>query len=263
MTSEIWAMLGINLAVMLILLSLVGIPSFRSKDPSYVDGVWGLAFIAVAISTYLQTDGDQTHRLVLLGLCSLWGLRLSFYLLRRWARNGPDARYQSMLAKKKSGSDAFFIWTRVWLTQAAILTVVSLPVQLGQVYRHPFTIVNVIGVGLTVFGIVFESIGDAQLARFKRNPDSKGKVMDQGLWGLSRHPNYFGEFCVWWGLFLVAVVNLPTAFAFVGPLLITVFLLKFSGVGHLERSLKESKPKYADYIASTSAFFPLPKKRHP
>lgn len=262
MASEIWTMLGINLALMLVLLSLVGIPSYRSKDPSYVDGVWGLAFIAVAVSSFVQGDGDQTHKLVLLGLCSLWGLRLSFYLLRRWARNGPDARYQAMLAKKKSGSDAFFIWTRVWLTQAAILTVVSLPVQLGQVYDHSFTIVNVIGVALTLFGIVFESVGDAQLARFKRDPESKSKVMDKGLWGLSRHPNYFGESCVWWGLFLVAVVNLPTAAAFIGPLLITLFLLKWSGVGHLERSLKQSKPKYADYIASTSAFVPRPKKKH-
>lgn len=261
MTGEIWQLLGINLAVMLVLLSLVAIPSFKSKDPSYIDGVWGLAFIAVAISSFVQTDGDDTRTLLLLGLTLLWGGRLSFYLLRRWARNGPDKRYQDMLGKKKKGGDTFFIWTRVFLTQAAILTVVSLPVQLGMVYSDDLTWWNYLGVGVALFGTAFESIGDYQLARFKASGVGHDKVMDQGLWRFSRHPNYFGESVVWWGMLLVCVSNVPTAFAFLGPLLITLFLLKWSGVGHNERTLKQSKPKYADYIASTSAFVPLPPRR--
>ena len=262
MTSEIWTLLGINLALMIATLSLVAIPSFRSKDPSYIDGVWGLGFIVVAVATLLQTDGDTTRTTVLLVLCSVWGLRLGGYLLWRWHRNGPDARYQAMLGKKKRGSDAFFIWTRVFLTQAVILTVVALPVELGQVYDHPvgLSAVNVLGIVLTVFGITVESIGDFQLMRFRSVPANKGTVMDKGLWAYSRHPNYFGESCVWWGLFLVAVVNVPTIFAAVGPLLITGFLLKWSGVGHLERTLTQTKPQYVDYIASTSAFVPLPKR---
>lgn len=263
MTGSIWTLLGVNLAAVAAVLSLLALPSFRTRDPSYVDAVWGPAFVLVAVLTYVQTDGDPTRSLALLSLCSLWGLRLGTYLLRRWRRDGPDHRYQAMLRKKKGGSDAVFLWTRVFLVQAVILSVVSLPVQLGQVYRDPSGLspVNVAGIVLAVFGIVFESVSDLQLARFKAASSNEGRVLDQGLWALSRHPNYFGEACVWWGLFLVAVVNLPTGLSLIGPLLITVFLLKWSGVGLLERSLKQTKPGYVDYIASTSAFVPLPKRR--
>jgi steroid 5-alpha reductase family enzyme len=262
MSSEIWSLLGINLAMMVVALSVVAIPSFRTRDPSYIDGVWGLGFLVVAVSSFVQTNGDPIRKSALLGLCALWGFRLAGYLLWRWRKNGPDPRYQTMLGAKRHGSDAFFLWTRVFLAQAVILTVVSLPVQLGQVYNHPkgLSSVNVIGVGLALFGIVFEAIADAQLARFKSDQSSHGQVMDNGLWAYSRHPNYFGEACVWWGLFLVAVVNIPTAFAAAGPLVITCFLLKWSGVGHLERSLKQSKPEYINYIATTSGFVPLPKR---
>jgi len=254
-------LLGTNLVLMLVLLSVVAIPAFRSKDPSYIDGVWGLGFIAVAVSSFVQTDGDGARRPALLALTLLWGLRLSGYLLWRWHTTGPDERYQSMLAKKKKGSDTFFIWTRVFLTQAVILTVVSLPVQLGMRYGGDLSVVGMVGVVLVLLGTAFESVGDFQLARFKASGVGRDQVMDRGLWRFSRHPNYFGESVVWWGMFLVCVSNRPSAFAVIGPLVITAFLLKWSGVGHLERTLKQSKPKYTDYIARTSAFIPLPPRR--
>jgi steroid 5-alpha reductase family enzyme len=259
MTGEIWTTLGINLLVLLVLMTAVAIPSFRTKDPSYIDGVWGLGFVALALSTLLQTDGDNAHRALLVGVTALWGLRLSIYLFLRWRRNGPDERYQKMLAKNE-GSVPFFLLSRVFWTQAVLMTVVALPVQLGQVYDHDLTAVNIAGVVLALFGIAFEATADQQLQAFKADPANHGHVMDKGLWGYSRHPNYFGESCTWWGLFLVCVVNVPTAFAAIGPLLITVFLLRFSGVGPLEKQLKDSKPKYVDYIASTSGFVPLPKR---
>ncbi|MGZ6826521.1 MAG: DUF1295 domain-containing protein [Mycobacteriales bacterium] len=259
MTGETWTLLGVNLRLLAVVLSAAAVPSFRTKDPSYIDGLWGLGFILLAVSSALQTSGDGGHKALLVGLTALWGLRLSVYLFRRWRRNGPDERYQKMLARN-TGSDAVFLLTRVFLTQAVLLTVVALPVQLGQVYDTHVTALNWVGVVVTLFGVGFEATADAQLAAFKRDPANRGQVMDRGLWGYSRHPNYFGEACTWWGLFLVAVVNVPTLFAAVGPLLITVFLLRFSGVGPLEKQLKDSKPKYVDYIASTSGFVPRPKR---
>ncbi|MGB8652350.1 MAG: DUF1295 domain-containing protein, partial [Mycobacteriales bacterium] len=237
----------------------ISVPSFRTKDPSYIDAVWGAGFVVLAISSYVQTDGDTARKNVLLGLCTLWGVRLSTYLLLRWRRQGPDARYRKMLGEDPPAAK---IWARVFLLQAVLLTVVALPVQLGMVYDRPEGLQwwNWIGAALALFGIVFESTADLQLKRFKDDPANHGQVMDRGLWHYSRHPNYFGEACTWWGLGLVAFVNAPTAVALLGPLLINVFLLKFSGVGPLESQLRRTKPKYVDYIASTSGFVPLPKR---
>ncbi len=259
MTRDIWTLLGTNLAVLLTAMSLAALPSFRTKDPSYIDAIWGSGFVVVATSSFVQTDGDSARKGVLLGLCALWGVRLSTYLLLRWRRQGPDPRYRKMLGETPSAGE---IWVRVFLLQAVILAVVSLPVQLGQVYDRPVGLQwwNGIGAGLAVFGIAFESLADLQLKRFKGDAAQHGEVMDRGLWAYSRHPNYFGEACTWWGLGLVAFVNVPTAFALLGPLLITVFLLRFSGVGPLESQLRTTKPKYVDYIASTSGFVPRPKR---
>lgn len=262
MTGDILSLLGTNLAVMVLVMSLIAIPSFKTKDPSYIDAFWGIGLVVIAASSFLQTHGDSTRKAILLGLTALWGFRLGSYLFLRWRRNGPDTRYQRMLRRKKSGSDAVFIWRRVFLMQAVLLTIVALPVQLGQVYAHPkgLTPLNLVGIALALFGIAFESTADLQLKRFKANRTNEGRVMDRGLWAYTRHPNYFGEACTWWGLYAVCVVNLPTAAAIVGPLLITLFLMKFSGVGPLESQLKKTKPKYLDYIALTSGFVPMPKR---
>ncbi len=258
MTGDIWSLLGTNLAVIVVVLTLLSLPAaLKTKDPSYIDGIWGPGFVVVALSSFLQTDGDPARSALLLGLTALWGLRLGAYLLWRWRRQGPDARYQKMLGPHPS---AVAIWVRVFLVQAVILTIVSLPTQLGQVYDDKLTTLNLIGAAIALFGIAFETTADLQLTRFKGDPGNHGLVMDKGLWGYSRHPNYFGEAVTWWGLFLVAVSNGATAFAALGPLLITMFLLKWSGVGPLESQLKNTKPKYVDYIATTSGFVPLPKR---
>ena len=262
MTGEIWSLLGVNLALLVVVFSVVALPSFRTGDPSYVDGVWGLGFVLVAVSTLLQTDGDTTRRATLVGLSALWGLRLSLHLLVRWRRTGPDPRYQALLVGAEGVDRRWFLWTRVFLAQAVLVEVVSLPLQLGQVYERPEGLqpLNLVGALLALAGIAYESVADLQLARFKATRTRPEQVLDSGLWRYSRHPNYFGEACTWWGLFLVAVVNAPTACALVGPLLLTGFLLKWSGVGHLERTLKRTKPGYAAYVARTSAFVPAPRK---
>lgn len=265
MTSEIWTVFGVNLAVMVVAMTLISIPSFTTRDPSYIDAFWGIGFVIIATSTFVQADvrdfGDTGRKALLLGLCALWGLRLGGYLLWRWRKNGPDPRYQAILKTRKGGSEKLFIWRRVFLTQAVLLTLVALPVQLGQVYDDDLTWWNLAGAALALFGIVFESVADFQLAAFKGKPEHKGVVMDRGLWHNTRHPNYFGETCTWWGLGLLAVSNGVTVLALLGPVFITFLLLKVSGVGLLEKGLHKTKPAYADYVATTSAFVPLPKKK--
>ena len=265
MTSEIWTLFGVNLAVMVVAMTLISIPSFRTRDPSYIDAFWGIGFVIIATSTFVQAAagnfGNSTRKALLLGLCALWGLRLGGYLLWRWRKNGPDPRYQAILKTREGGSEKVFIWRRVFLVQAFVLTLTALPVQLGQVYDDTLTGLNDVGIVLALFGIVFESTADFQLARFKGDPANHGQVMDKGLWFHTRHPNYFGETCTWWGLFLVAVSNGATVFAAIGPAIITFFLLKVSGVGLLEKGLKKTKPAYQDYIDTTSPFIPLPKRK--
>src|SRR4051812_6334943 len=155
-------------------MTLIAVPSFRTRDPSYIDAFWGIGFVIVAVSTYLQAAagdfGDEGRKALLVGLCALWGLRLGGYLLWRWRRNGPDPRYQAILASRKGGSEKLFLWRRVFLVQAFVLTLTALPVQLGQVYDDALTWWNLLGAALALFGILFESTADFQLAAFKGDP---------------------------------------------------------------------------------------------
>jgi steroid 5-alpha reductase family enzyme len=247
-----WTLVGTNLLLLLGVLSAAAVPSFRTKDPSYVDGLWGLGFVVVAASSWLQTDGDAGRRGLLVGLTVVWGVRLSTYLLRRWRRNGPDPRYQRLLGDQPANAT---LWLKVFVVQAFILTIVALPVQLGQLGAGGLSVLNAVGAVLAVVGIAVESVADSQLRRFKASANA-GQVMDRGLWRLSRHPNYFGEAVTWWGIGLVAVHDAESLPALLGPLLITAFLLRWSGVGPLERQLKKTKPQYDDYIRRTSAFVP-------
>lgn len=252
---DVWAVLGTNLAVMVVVLSLAAVPSFRTKDPSYIDGIWGLGFVVIALSTLVQADGEPARQALLVGLTTLWGVRLSAYLLRRWRRHGPDQRYQTLFGADASNAR---LWLRVFMTQAVVLTVVALPVQLGQLDDGALTLLNVVGAVVALAGIGIEATADAQLSRFKADPAHRGAVMDRGLWGWSRHPNYFGEAVTWWGIGLVAVHNGVTVLGLLGPALITYFLLTKSGIGPLESQMRRTKPQYADYVARTSAFLPRP-----
>ena len=249
----VWELLGADLVLVVVAMSLAAVPSFRSRDASYVDGIWGLGFVLVALSAYVLTDGERSRKLLLLALTAAWGVRLSAYLFRRWQRQGPDARYQKMLGEQPS---PIALWLRVFLLQAVVLFVVSLPVQLGMLEDGRLTVLNLLGVVVAVAGIATESLADRQLARFRADPGNRGKVMDRGLWGWSRHPNYFGEAVTWWGIALVAWHGAVTAFGLLGPLVITLFLLTRSGIGPLEAQLRRTKPQYAEYVARTSAFIP-------
>lgn len=236
--------------------------SLARKDASLVDIVWGSAFVLVAAVVALVGEGAESRRLLLLAMVAIWGLRLSTYLAWRNLGHGEDYRYQAM--RKKYG-DRFPLVSLVVVfgLQAVLVLVVSLPVQLAATAAQPEGLgpLAAFGVALWLLGLAFETIGDAQLARFKADPANKGLVMDQGLWRYTRHPNYFGDFCVWWGIFVVAAETGPGRWGVVGPLVMSFLLLRVSGVAMLEKTIGKRRPGYAEYVANTSSFFPRPPKR--
>ncbi|MBA2609563.1 MAG: DUF1295 domain-containing protein [Actinobacteria bacterium] len=257
MTRGILEMAAANAAVIFVLALAMWLIAVRINDPSFIDTCWGAGFVVVAWVSFALADGDSPRRPVLVAITTVWGLRLAGYLFWRWRKNGPDARYVGML--KHAPNPKMYMLTKVFLLQSILLLVVSTPLQLGQVYESDsLSPLNIVGIVLAVIGIVFESTGDFQLVSFKSKPENKGKVMDRGLWRFTRHPNYFGDFCVWWGLFLVSLTNAVTVLGIIGPVIMSFLLMRYSGVGPLEKQMHRSKPQYKEYTARTSAFFPRP-----
>lgn len=232
--------------------------SLLTRDASIVDPIWGLGFVLVAWAVRLTVEGNATRQWVLVALVTIWGLRLSVYLYWRNHGIGEDFRYQAM---RRHWGERFW-WVSlvtVFGLQGLLMWVVSLPVQLGQVPDEPgLGVLGVIGIAVWAVGITFEAVGDAQLARFKRDPANTGLVMDRGLWRYTRHPNYFGDSCVWWGIALVAAESGLGAIGIIGAVVMTVFLRRVSGVTLLEKSLVKRRPGYEEYVARTSTFVPRP-----
>lgn len=244
-------------AVISILMLGVWLLSLYLRDVSVVDIAWGLGFVLVAWTSYLlRTDAGDSLLIPL--LVTLWGLRLSGYLAWRNHGKPEDPRYQKMRAHWGDAFPAISLLT-VFGAQAAVMWIVSLPVQTvydgadeGRLW------LRIVGTVVFAVGLVFESVGDWQLARFKADAANQGKVLDRGLWRYTRHPNYFGDFLVWWGIFLAAVAQSQQWWTLIGPIVMSVFLMRISGVTLLESSLKKSKPGYQAYIDRTNAFFPGP-----
>jgi steroid 5-alpha reductase family enzyme len=231
------------------------------RNASIVDVVWGLGFVGVAWGVRLTGTSNERRQDLLVALATIWGLRLAGYLFWRNHDKPEDFRYRAM---RKRWGDRFALISlvTVFALQGALMWVVSLPLQLGQVRDDPGVgWLAWIGVAIWGIGMFFETAGDLQLARFKSDPGNDGKVMDRGVWRYTRHPNYFGDACVWWGIGLVAAESGLGAWGLIGSLVMTVLLLKVSGVAMLERSLRKRKPDYAAYAARTSAFLPMPPKR--
>ncbi|KQW66477.1 hypothetical protein ASE17_05565 [Phenylobacterium sp. Root77] len=240
--------------------------SIRLKDPSFVDGWWALGMVVIAWTTFFVGGARGPHALALVALCTVWGLRLGLYLLWRWRSHGPDPRYQAMMGKaqaERGWSFAKASLLMVFALQGPLQFIVCLPVQLGQATEAPsFEALAWAGVALACIGIAFETIGDHQLVRFKADPANAGRVLDTGLWRYTRHPNYFGDACLWWGLYLIAAdTGWIGAASLPGPLLITFLLTKWSGAPTVEGRMRRRRPEYEAYIARTSGFIPLPPKR--
>lgn len=263
--------LGINAGLIATLLIVVWLMSLRRRDVSIVDIAWGLGFVLVAWNTFAGTNtaspggglvtaiaaAPPSARL-LLAATTLWGLRLSVYLAWRNHGRPEDKRYAAMRERR----GARFWWQSLFVVfglQGIVMWVISLPIQVGISRAVPgWSVLHGLGLILWSVGIAFEAIGDWQLARFKADPASAGRVLDRGLWRFTRHPNYFGDFCVWWGLYAIAAVHGAATRTVVSPLLMSLFLLRVSGVTLLEQSLRAEKPDYEAYVQRTSAFLPWP-----
>lgn len=230
-------------------------------NASIVDIVWGLGFVLTAWVTRIVADGDEARQWLLTALTTVWGLRLAGYLLWRNAGHGEDYRYRAM---RKHWGDRF-AWVSlvtVFGLQGVLMWVVSLPVQLGQSDPSPGVgALAWVGVGVFGLGMFFEVVGDVQLAHFKADAANAGKVMSSGLWTYTRHPNYFGDACVWWGLALIAAETGTGAWGLIGAVVMTILLRRVSGVTLLERSLKKRREGYEEYMRRTSPFFPRPPRR--
>lgn len=249
-----------NLAAVAAMMLVLWLISIALDDVSFIDSFWAFGFLLIGCITSRLLPFGGAHQTVLLVLVAVWGLRLGLYLLWRWRREGADGRYVAM-KKKATGNVHLYTLKTVFLLQGALMWIVSLPLQLGQydVVGH-IGVLALAGLALAAIGIAFETIGDYQLARFKGNEANKGKVLDSGLWRYTRHPNYFGDLCFWWGCYFIACEAPYGWMSIPGPLVMTFLLVKWSGAALLERRVKRSRPEYADYIARTSAFIPWPPK---
>ncbi|MCG6919531.1 MAG: DUF1295 domain-containing protein [Acidobacteriota bacterium] len=250
-----WSSLALALVAALGMMTLVWVASLVKRDASIVDVFWGLGFALAGGIYFLTAETHLPRGYLVVGLVTLWGLRLSLYILwRNWGQ-GEDYRYREMRERHR---ESFAVWSLfvVFWFQAVLLWVVSTPLHRAQ---HPepasFTVLDVIGLGLFAVGFAFEAGGDWQLARFKAEPSNKGKVMDRGFWRYTRHPNYFGDAVVWWGFFCFAAAT-GGWWTVYSPILMTLLLMRVSGVTLLEKKLQETKPAYRDYAERTNAFFP-------
>lgn len=253
MTTAALAIAALMIAMWLLSLAL--------KNASIVDIGWGLGFVIVAWAVRSRIDGDADRQRLLVAMTTLWGLRLAVYLYARNHGKGEDFRYRAM---RKHWGPRFPLISlgTVFIVQGALMWIVSLPVQLGQVQVEPeLGALAWIGIAVWAVGFFFEVIGDAQLARFKQDPANAGKVMNKGLWRYTRHPNYFGDACVWWGIALVAAETTVGRWGLVGAATMTFLLRRVSGVTLLEKSLVKRRAGYEQYVAQTSPFIPRPPKR--
>jgi len=249
------------IAVVLLMLAVWGLSVWR-RDASIVDIFWGLGFAMIAIVSYQIGGGYEPRARLSAALTVVWGLRLGIYLAwRNWGA-GEDYRYQAM---RRNIGERFWLVSLVTVfgLQGVLMWVISWPIQIAQAIPQPAALggFEFVGVALWMTGFAFESIGDWQLARFKSDPANRGRVMDRGLWRYTRHPNYFGDALLWWGLFLIALPVTHGGWTVISPMLMSTLLMRVSGVPLLERKLAKTRPEYADYVRRTSAFLPWPPKR--
>ena len=255
MTSTLAAIIG--LGTILAAMTLVWILSVRLRDASIADVCWGLGFVLLAWLYFVLLPGSTPRSWLVVTLITLWGARLSVHIFRRNHGKGEDPRYRAMRA---SHGPAFWwrsLFTVFWL-QAVLLWFIALPLLVATRASLPAALTAVDGLGVLCFavGLAFEVVGDHQLERFRAEPSNRGKVLDRGLWRYTRHPNYFGDATMWWGIYAMAAATPGGWLTVLSPALMTLLLMRVSGVTLLETSLKASKPGYPAYIARTPAFFP-------
>jgi steroid 5-alpha reductase family enzyme len=233
--------------------------SLLRRNVAIVDSLWPLMFL-IAAMTYARAAAAPGARAALaVMLVTVWALRLSIYITWRNWGHAEDRRYQAIRARNEPHF-AFKSLYLVFVLQALLAWIISLPLLGAVLGASPLRMLDFAGMGLWLVGFAFEAGGDWQLSRFKADPANQGQVMDRGFWRFTRHPNYFGDFCVWWGLYCMAA-SAGAWWAVIGPILMSILLMRVSGVTLLEKDIGERRPKYSDYIRRTNAFFPgIPKR---
>jgi len=247
------------LPVLVVAATLTWLMSLPLRNVAIVDSLWSLMLFAAGVIYGLGADPRAPRLAFELWLLAIWAARLSFYITARNIGTGEDHRYQAIRARNQPGFAVKSLFIVFWL-QAALAWIISLPLLGAFASNTPVGWLDYAGVLLWLIGMIFEAGGDWQLARFKRDPANAGKVMDRGLWRHTRHPNYFGEFCIWWGFYLIALAA-GAWWAIPGPLAMTFLLLRVSGVTLLEKDIGKRRPQYADYVLKTNAFFPGPPRK--
>ncbi len=228
--------------------------SLLRNDVSIVDSLWSLMFLLVAL-VYAAVIGQGGPREgFIMVLVAVWALRLSIYITWRNHGQPEDYRYQEIRANNEPGFRYKSLYI-VFVLQAVLAWIISLPLAAAISGQSAIGLLDYAGIALFVIGLIFESVGDMQLSRFRSDPANAGKVLDKGLWRFTRHPNYFGNFTLWWGFYLVAL-STGAWWTIISPILMTLLLLKVSGVALLEKDISERRPLYEKYIRQTNAFFP-------
>ncbi|MCP4222966.1 MAG: DUF1295 domain-containing protein [Actinomycetia bacterium] len=252
---DVLASTAIIMVIMVVLVWLISLPV---NNTSVADIFWGTGLVVIAWAAWAIGDGNSDRSNLLVAMVSIWGIRLTAHLWRRGRSSDANHHYQSMRHREGAGFAAKSLVT-VFLLQGTVLWVVSLPVQLAMTASSSSVgVLAVVGASVWGVGFFFETVGDAQLARFRADPSADDSVLDWGLWRYTRHPNYFGDFCIWWGIWLVAADTSDARFGIVGPLLMSLLLLRLPGLTSLERGLHERRKGYAAYVSRTSAFIPRP-----
>jgi steroid 5-alpha reductase family enzyme len=247
------------LPVLLVAATFTWMLSLPLRNVAIVDSLWILMLFAAGVIYGLGADPRAPRLAFVLWLLVLWAARLSIYITSRSMGKGEDHRYQAIRARNEPGFKWKSLYLVFWL-QALLAWIISLPLLGVFASNQPVGVLDYLGILLWLAGFAFETAGDWQLARFKRDPANAGAVMTSGLWRYTRHPNYFGEFCVWWGFWLMAL-SAGAWWSAAGPVLLTFLLLRVSGVRLLESDIGNRRPQYADYVLKTNAFFPGPPRK--
>lgn len=252
------ALAGLALLAVALLMTATALWSRRAGRVSVVDVVWGLGLVAVALLAALVGDGETWRRWLVAGLVGAWGCRLAWHIHRRSRGAGEDPRYAAML-----GDGGFAAAVRkVFVVQGLAMWLVSLPILVAGVSEVAWWPAVAVGVGVSLLGMGFEAVGDAQLTAYRADPQ-RPPVLDRGLWAWTRHPNYFGDACVWWGVWLIGGLGsglLPGLLTLVAPAAMTWFLVRVTGARLLEGTMMR-RPGYAEYAARTPMFLPRPPRR--
>jgi steroid 5-alpha reductase family enzyme len=247
---------------MLFALLLAWVVSLVIQDVSIIDVFWGLGFVLVSAAAIWRHGAPDRRGLLIFTIVTAWAVRLALHLFLRWRRLGhEDRRYAAMRRKAGPRFALISLFTVFWL-QAGVLWVVSLPLQ-AAFAAAPSVLgpLDFVGAAIALAGLIIEALADLQLTRFSRDPANQGKVLDTGLWAWSRHPNYFGDTAMWWGVFLLCISASHAWWTIIGPIVMTYFLLNVSGVPMLERKMADRRPEYADYVRRTSSFVLWPPRR--